>query len=164
MNDELSDKISVKDAMRLKNELNQKITYGGGLNAKQIRDMEGLTQEQSAEVSRQLSEIRKSWWLFPDYVWITGLLVGVSAFFYFHQLIVQIFALAAVLYCTAQLAYRSGLLYGYVRGYESGHEEGVHKSLGITPADAEDIRDRAVEMEMDERLIQKMDERKRDTI
>jgi len=48
----------------------------------------------------------------------------------------------------------------YVRGYQSGHEGGVHKALGITGEDASDIRERAVEMEMDEMLIKKMDARK----
>jgi len=160
MNDKASDKISVEDAVRLKHQLNQEITYGGGLNARKIREMEGLSQEQYAEVNKQLSEIKKSWWFFPDYFWIIGLLIGGFCIFYFDKMIVRVIALVVILYCIGSLAYRSGVLYGYVRGYESGHEEGVHRALGITPDDARDIHDRAIEMEMDEMLIKKMDERK----
>jgi hypothetical protein len=63
-------------------------------------------------------------------------------------------------YCIVQLAYRSGILYGYVRGYQSGHEEGVHKALGLQSEEAIELNQRAVEMEVDEHLVKKMNERK----
>lgn len=159
MNDKKSDELSIEDAIGLINNLNQQITIGG-FNAKEISELKNLTKEQYAEVGRQLAGIKKEWWLFPDYIWIIGLIGGFLSILYFQQWIVQIVGLILVLYCTAQLGYRSGVQYGYVRGYESGHEEGVHKALGITPKEAIDMHDRAVEMKMDEMLIKKMDQRK----
>ena len=80
-------------------------------------------------------------------------------FFYFDKIIVQVIAAVLMMYCAEQLIYRSGLKYGYVRGYESGHEAGVHKALGISQDDLEEMRKRAVEMEIDEMIIKKMDEK-----
>jgi len=162
MSDETSGKISIEDAIRLKHDLNQNITHGG-YSAKQIREMESLTKEQYAEVNRQLAEIKKTWWFFPNYFWAIGILCAGFCILYFSQLLVQVIGLVILLYCTAQFGYRSGVLYGYVRGYEGGHEEGVHKSLGITAEGATDIHDRAIEMEMDEKLIKRMDERKEES-
>ena len=159
MSDETSGKISIEDAIRLKHKLNQAITYRG-YNAKEVHDMENLTKEQYSEVGRQLSEIKKSWWFFPDYVWVIGIIMGGFCSLYFPQYFLRIVGLVALIYCTAQLAYRSGVSYGYVRGYESGHEEGIHKALGVPSEEAADLRQRATEMEMDEMLIKKMDERK----
>lgn len=118
------------------------------LNVKEIRELEGLTKEQYAEVKQQLSEIKKDWWFFPDYFWVAGFTIGIFCIFYFSQWIMQIIALIVITYCIAQLGYRSGVLYGYVRGYESGHEEGIHKALGITHEDALDIHDLAIELDV----------------
>jgi len=159
MSDDESNKISIEDAIRLKHTLNQTITYRG-YNAKEVSEIESLTKDQYDEISRQLSEIRKSWWFFPDYVWIIGLIVSGFCSLYFSQYFIRIISLLSLIYCIAQLGYRSGLLYGYVRGYESGHEDGVHKALGVPPEDAAEISERATEMELDEMLIKKMDERK----
>ena len=123
-------KIKVEDAIRLKHSLNKTITYRGH-NTKEIRDMENLTKEQYSEVSRQLSEIKKSWWFFPDYVSIILVVVSGLCFFYFYQSFVRVAAMFVIAYCVSQLAYRAGVLYGYVRGYESGYEEGIHKALGV---------------------------------
>jgi hypothetical protein len=159
MADETSGKITVEEAIRLKHDLDQVITYRK-YNAKEISEIENLTKEQHSEVNRQLSEIRKSWWFFPDYVWVMGIIVSGFCFLYFYRNYVRIAAVVVLAYCIGQLAYRSGVLYGYVRGYESGHEEGVHKALGVSAEEAAELSQRAIEMEMDEKLIRKMDERK----
>ena len=53
-----------------------------------------------------------------------------------------------------------GVYYGFTRGYQEGQEQGVHRVLGISPEEAHDIGERATEMEMDDGLIKKLDERK----
>ena len=159
MTDETSGKITIDEAIRLKHNLNQTITHGG-YNAKEIHDMEALTKEQYLEVNRQLSEIKKSWWFFPGYVWVIGIILAVFCSLYFSQISIRIAGVVVLAYCIAQLGYRSGLLYGYFRGYESGHEEGIHKALGVSAEEAAELSQRATEMEMDERLIKKMAERK----
>jgi len=147
-----SSKFSIKNAIKLKHMLNQRITYGR-LNARQVEQMVDLTPDQYAEINRQLSVIRKSWYFFPDYVWYVGILVSFCCWVFFKRPIVNEIALLAALYCTGQLCYRAGVQYGYIRGYESGHEGGVHKALGITSEDAKEIHESAIEMKMDEMLI-----------
>ncbi|MDA8106572.1 MAG: hypothetical protein M0Z71_14495 [Nitrospiraceae bacterium] len=67
MDDNESSKMTVEEAIRLKNLLNKDITYDrSGLNAKQIQEMEGLTKEQYTAVGQSLSFIKKNWWFFPD--------------------------------------------------------------------------------------------------
>ena len=61
---------------------------------------------------------------------------------------------------TLYLAYRAGVNYGFVRGYEDGHTMGVRKAFGISRDDASDMHERAIEMEMDEMLIKGLDKRK----
>lgn len=158
MSDGGSGKISIEDAIKLKHSLDKSITYGG-YNAKEIKEMRDLTKEQYSEVNRQLSEIRKNWWCLPDYVWIIGIIASVVCLFYFQWVFIHMACVVVLAYCVAQLGYRSGVLYGYVRGYESGHVEGVHKSLGISHGIA-DIGQRAIDMELDEMLIKGFDERK----
>jgi hypothetical protein len=152
-----STKIGIKDAIRLKHTLNETITYGG-LNARQVDEIVNLTPDQRAELNRQLSEIRKTWFFPPDYAWYAGILISGCCWLFFRRPIISEIALLFAIYCTGQLCYRAGVQYGYIRGYESGHEGGIHKVLGITSEDAKDIRERAVEMEMDEMVLNKWDE------
>ena len=111
--------------------------------------LEDLKKEQYTELNRQLAEINRSWWLFPNYFWIVGLLIGGICIFYFHQIIIQGIAIIIIIYCVAQIYYRLGVKYGYVRGYESGHEAGVHKGVRISQDDSEEGRKREVETETD---------------
>lgn len=85
-----------------------------------------------------------------------GFLVAGYSLFYFESVFARLFCLLAMIYCATQVAYRLGVYYGFVRGFQEGHEEGVHRVLGILPDDASEISERATEMEMDERLIKKL--------
>jgi hypothetical protein len=153
------DKITVQDAVRLKHEVNRSIKYGG-YNAREIRELERLNEEQRAKLGAELANIKKVWWFFPDWVMAIGSIAAFGSLFYFDGLTARIvFALAAI-YCATQVAYRLGVHYGFARGYQEGQEQGVHRVIGISEDEAQDIHERAVEMEMDESLIQKLDERK----
>jgi len=152
-------KISVQDAVRLKHELNKSIKYGG-YNARDIEELGRLNEEQRARLGAELANIRKVWWVFPDWVMVVGLGVTVGSFFYFESLSARIFSALALIYCATQIAYRRGVYYGFARGYQEGQEQGVHRVLGISPEEAHEIGERAIEMEMDDGLIKKLDERK----
>lgn len=153
-------KLTAEEAIRLKHHYNQRVLYGGtGLEARQVRELEDLTQNQRAEVARGFSVIRQTWWFFPDWVMVGGLLLGGVGYFFFQRSAVGIAAALVALYCAAHLCYRSGVLYGFERGYEDGNVSGVRKALGITPADAEDAHDRAIQMGLDEYLIAGFDEK-----
>lgn len=158
MNEETSSKINIEDAIKLKNQINHNIKWGG-YNARQVREIKDLTNEQYVEVNRQLSEIKKSWWFFPDYVWVIGALVSCICILFYSNFSVHIIGIVVLIYCIAQLAYRSGVSYGYVRGYETGHEEGVYKALRISTEEAVEIDEYANEMEIAE-IIQKRSERR----
>ena len=82
--------------------------------------MEGLTDLQSIEVTRQIIEINKSWWFFSNYFWILVMILGGLCIFYYNNILFQSIGFFISLYCVAQLSYRVGFKSGYVKGYESG--------------------------------------------
>ena len=154
-----SSKISVQDLIRLKHELNKSITHAG-YNAKEIRELERLNEAQHTTFREELANIKEVWWVFPDWAMVLGFLVAVGSLFYFESLSARLFCALALIYCATQVAYRLGVYYGFGRGFQQGQAEGVRRVLGISANDASEIHDRAIEMEMDERLIGKLDERK----
>ena len=159
MSDGDSSKISVQDAIRLKHEINKSIKYGG-YNAKEIQELERLNEKQRAKLGEELAHIKKVWWVFPDWAMVVGFLVAIGSLFYFESVAARLFCVLASIYCATQVAYRLGVYFGFARGFQQGHEEGVHRALGISPEEASEISEKATEMEMDDRLIKKLDERK----
>ena len=154
-----SDEISIKDAFRLKREINKQIMYSG-LNAKQIEELKDLTKEQYKEVHRHLSEIKKSWWIFPDYFYLILMILSALCIIGFSKNYPIIgIAFGVMVLGIYKLSYRSGLLEGYILGYEAGHEGGVLKVLGISSKEAKDIHERSIEMQMDERIIGNFDKK-----
>ena len=153
------DKITLQDAVRLKHELNKSIKYAG-YNAGEIRELERLNEEQRARLGVELANIKKVWWFFPDWVLVVGSVAAFGSLFHFDSLPVRIVSALAAIFCTTQVAYRLGVYYGFARGYQEGQEQGVHRILGISPDEAQDVDERATEMEMDERLVKNLDERK----
>ena len=116
MSDDNLDKISIEDAIKLKHELDQQNIRSGGYSAKQIEEMGKLTKEQYAELNRQLIEMEKSWWFFPDYVWFIGIVAVSLCMWYFSYWVVHLAGIIVIIYCVANLAYRAGVSYGYERG------------------------------------------------
>ena len=107
-----SNKISVQDAVRLKHEVNKSIKYGG-CNAKEIEEFRRLNEEQRARLGAELTNIKKVWWAFPDWVMLVGFLVAVGSFLYFESLSARIFSALISVYCATQVAYRLGVYYGF---------------------------------------------------
>jgi hypothetical protein len=159
MDNKTSGKLSIKDAIRLKHETNKDITYGG-LNARQIRELEELSQEQYGDIKEAIVTIKKSWWVFPDYLFWIFMLLGGLGIFIFSNTNIRIIASIIAVYFLTQLYYRKGVYYGFMRGYEDGHVMRVRKAMKIDKDEAKDIHDRAIEMEIDENLIERMDQKK----
>ena len=124
--------------------------------------MQNINADSRKQLRDDLTYIRKSWWLFPNWCWVVGVLAGGGVALYFHQLYALLGSLIVMCYCVGQLAYRTGFQYGYIEGFESGHKNGVNTALGITAEEEIEIQERAIEMKMDEMLIKKMDENKSD--
>lgn len=82
--EQASDKVTIEDAIRLKHELNKNISYGrGGLNARELEEMENMSSEQYSDVRKSLSFVKKEWWFFPNYVWIATILLSCVGLYYF---------------------------------------------------------------------------------
>ena len=77
-----------------------------------------MTEEENAELIRQVAEIKESWWFFPNYVFVIGALISIFCVAYFGNIIIQIIGTLVIIYCIGQLNYRAGLIYGYMRSYE----------------------------------------------
>jgi hypothetical protein len=125
-----------------------------------MKELGRLNEEQRTRLSAELANIKKIWWVFPDWLMVVGFLVAAGSFFYFDGLPARILSALASIYCATQVAYRLGVYYGFARGYQEGQEQGVHRVLGISPEEAHEIGERATEMEMDDSLVKKLDERK----
>ncbi|MDP1545347.1 MAG: hypothetical protein Q8L87_04935 [Anaerolineales bacterium] len=153
------EKITVQDAVRLKHEINESIKYGG-YNAREIEELGRLSEEQRTRLGAELANIKKVWWFLPDWVMVIGSIAAISSLFYFDSLTARVVSAFAAICCATQVTYRLGVYFGFARGYQEGQEQGVHRVLGISPDEAQDIDERATEMEMDEGLIKKFNERK----
>ena len=130
MSDEKPDGIGIADVIKL--------------SIDQVEEMKKLTDEQYSEVYRQVSEMKKHWWLLPDYFWFVGIIAALFCVLYFTNWIIHMTGLVVMIYCVLQLGYRAGVSSGYVRGYQEGHEEGVHKAVSnILGDDAGDVFNRA---------------------
>ncbi|MGD0281992.1 MAG: hypothetical protein ABSB95_06485 [Dissulfurispiraceae bacterium] len=124
----------------------------GGLKPKHIAGRWELTQDQHAELKKHLSFIKKVWWFLPDYFLVAGvLLAGLCLVYFPHWSVVSGIGIATITYCLWQLAYRSGVYYGYARGYDEGNASGVNKMLGLSEEDAAEVREWATRTESDER-------------
>ena len=162
MTDGDSDRISVQDAVRLKHEINQSIKYGG-YNAQQLEELSRLDEKQRTDLNAELLNIRKVWWFLPDWTMAVGFLAACGLFFYVPGYGARLACIAAMLYCAWQLAYRMGVYYGFMRGYQEGNTSGVKRVLGISDADAADARERAIEMQIDDGVVRRLDEQKNQT-
>jgi hypothetical protein len=163
MSDEvkLPETMTVIEALRLKHQLGQDITWGSsGLNALQIQELTKLTREDFARIRNGYKDNR-SVTLFPTYVLLL-MMVGCAAAYYFvHYGWARGAALLIGMMCFMNLMKREGHAEGYVEGYEIGHDEGIHKVLGIKPEELDEMHKFANDMTIDEMVLKKMDEPKK---
>lgn len=154
--------INITDAVRLKHSLNQSITYGrSDLNAQQIEELKRLDSDQILQLNEILSDIRKSWWLTPNWVWWGSALVVIFIILFIsRETLPMVVALFVFGYCVIQLGFRAGHQQGFSRGYEDGHCSGVYKALGIDAKEIKDLHERSKEMLLDENVIANMVKKK----
>ena len=155
---EESDTMSVQDAIRLKHDLNKSIKYLG-YDAREIKGLKRVSGEEFKQLYASIPVLREAWWFFSDRTMLIGFLVSGCSLLYFTSDIARLFCIVGMIYFATQVSYRRGVWYGYIQGFTYGHEKGVEKVLGISAVESTELRDRAIEMEMDERLIQGLDSR-----
>lgn len=152
--------MNLKDAWRLKHNLNKVITYGkSNLNASEIDELKELKADDWKKIVGTYDDWRKEMTVLNNSALTMFFIVAVAAYFYFEKGWVAIIALIGMGYVLKTLVYRAAHREGYVDGYESGMDEGINKVLNLTDEDIKDISDRSIEMEMDEHLIHKWDEK-----
>lgn len=151
--------IGIQDAIRLKHEMNGSIKYGG-CYAKEITDLAGLDEGGRDSLNKNLAHIKKVWWVFPDWLMSLGFFVAGAFLFFLQSVPARLVCLLALIYFATQFTYRMGIYFGFTEGFREGHEEGAHRALGISQDEAMEISERATEMEMDDRLIAKLDQGK----
>jgi len=79
-------------------------------------------------LSAELTNIKKNWWVFPDWLMVLGLVVAVCSLLFFMTFSAGLVCMLASIYCATQVAYRRGVYFGFARGFEQGHEEGVRRA------------------------------------
>lgn len=63
--------------------------------------------------------------MFPDWAMAVGCLIAIASLFYFTGFAARLAGVLASIYCATQISYRFGVLYGYGRGFQAGHERAV---------------------------------------
>ena len=81
-----------------------------------------------ANLGDELTNIKKNWWVFPDWLMLLGLVVALCSLFFFVTFSAGLVGMLASIYCATQVAYRRGVYFGFARGFEQGHEEAVRSA------------------------------------
>lgn len=154
--------ISVKDAIRLKHSLNQSIKYRGmnarieyrGMNARQIEELKRIS---SADWQKVRANVKTYGYRVKPFWYAAVVLLALVCYFVpalRHSLIVHILLCAAV---AGKVGKAEGYNDGYFMGFGDGFEYGIEKLLGIDEKESREIHDRAIEMKIDENLIESFD-------
>jgi hypothetical protein len=152
--------ITLGDAVRLKNDIEKSIKFSG-YTVREIEALEVLNEEQLAALNAEIAHIKQVWWFFPDWMMAVGSVVAFFSAFLVEGHTERVVSMVVAFYCVAQIRYRHGVYYGYVRGYEEGHLQGVHRVLGITQDESREISELANQIEADERVIAKLDKNRK---
>jgi hypothetical protein len=159
--------VSVEEAYRLMDRINNSITYGPGLNARQVAELERLTAEQWAKVRQDYDEWSKQMQSCKN--WVLLAIALSSGYAFVHYLNwkgwigwAAIAAGVLALYAAGSMFRRDGHREGYFDGYEAGFSAGVNKAYGIDEKEAQDISERATDMEFNELVVNAFDRKKQE--
>jgi hypothetical protein len=152
--------ISIPEAIRLKHELGKSITWGNSnLNALEVEQLSRLDANDYAQIRKEYADWQKHLNVFNIYAALALLLGSLVALYLVTGWLRIVFEVIAAL-SGYVIIKREGHADGYVSGYEVGFEAGIHKTLGIKNEEIPDMTKMATDMEIDEMLVKKMDERK----
>jgi len=150
--------MTVEDLVRLKQQVNQSITYGNSnLNARQVTDLQKIDAAQWAKIRQDYAKWNKRSPLVP----IAIALMGAAMWLYFKNWIGVIGVICAI-YALGELFRREGHREGYVNGYDAGFEGGFNRALGISDKEAIEIGEKDTEMKVDDMNVAAFDKHKPD--
>lgn len=148
-----ADGMSLKDMLKLGHEVNKLITYGG-MNAKEVEEFKEISANQWKKIredyDKWVVQIRV---LNSKVLFVFLILFGVASIYLSGWL--KIVFMSIAIYSFFELTKREGHREGYIDGYRDGFDDGINKSLGIDEKEAADIDERAIDMEIDGRLVNK---------
>jgi hypothetical protein len=150
--------IPVGEAYKLKHEINKSITYGG-MDARQFQDSCKMTVEDWSRLRKEYDEWIRRLRTFGTLALCMWLAIGAASAYFFQGWLKSI-GFVIMIFAFYELAKREGHREGYIDGYEAGREQGMNKAFGISIKTAEEIRERSIEMELDERVIQGFEKNK----
>lgn len=162
---EAEGELTVEQGYRLKQKIEKSITYGPGLNAREVESLKRLGADHWAKVRREYDEWIKGMQVYGNVLLMIVAAVGgfVCIRYTTRKGWVGWAAITAgmlAFYAVASLFRREGHREGYMDGYDSGFSEGINKAYGIDEKEAMDIHDRAIDMQFDERVIKAFNEKK----
>ena len=148
-----------EEFIRIKHEINKSIKYGY-LHAKEYEEFKQLSVDDYSRIRQECAEKHKMWrWSGGD-VWNGALfLIGLLLLFFGNW--VQYLGVAIMLAATLSFGRWFGQAEGYVDGYEAGFSDGIDKSFGVDKQKLSEISDKSIEIQIEERMISRFDEKKR---
>src|SRR6267142_5344464 len=150
--------MTVEDLVRLKQQVNQSITYGNSnLNARQVTDLQKIDAAQWAKIRQDYAKWNKRSPLVP----IAIALMGAAMWLYFKNWIGVIGVICAI-YALGELFKREGHREGYVNGYDAGFEGGFNRAVGISDKESAEIHEKDTEMKIDDMNVAAFDKHKPD--
>ena len=162
MSDETKDPntMTAAEGYKLMHQLGQSITWGNsGLNALQIQKLTKLTRDDYARIRADYRKGRVNVGLT---ITLVVLALGCAVVnVYFSNTWMKIVAVVLGISFFYQLTKRDGHAEGYVEGYEAGHDEAIYKTLGIKPEEVAEMRECAIQMELEDIVVRNLDERKK---
>ena len=153
--------VSPSDLVRLKHQLGKNITWGkSSLNALQIEELTKMSREDYARIRKEYADWQKHLNIINTYVLAAFTLGCVFAYIFVPYGWVRVAAVILGVSCFYTLCKREGHAEGYIDGYDAGHEAGIYKMLGIQPEEMGEMHKMATDMQIDEMVVKRMDERK----
>lgn len=150
--------MTAAEAYKLQHELGQSTTWGNsGLNALQIKELTKLTKDDYALIR---ADYRK--WnvkIGSTVALIILTLACAATYVYFSNTWVKIVAMGLAIGFFYRLSKQDGRAEGYIDGYEAGHDAAIYKALGIKPEEVAEMREFAIQMEIDDMVVEKINER-----
>jgi hypothetical protein len=156
-------KASLADLLRLKHHYNSRVTYGRlGLNAQEVEEMLKADYSKWPERWKAYTKNRRDVvGRLSNPVWAFAAVVASGVLYlwdgWFRVGGIALFAIA-MYFGIREVGHREG----YFDGFEDGRDDAIKEFTGLTEEDIRKASERAIEMEVDARVIGAMDSKQKD--
>jgi len=153
--------IPIKDAIRLKYQISQGITFGNtNMNAVEIEEFRKLTAEDYVRIRQEYCK----WYHTPRSQFFLSALTltfvaGAIILYHYNWGLLAVVSGSLAIVTYSKLCSRGGHAEGFVDGYDSGYEAGMNKALNLTDKDLAEIHEFGTDMKIDKSLLERLDNR-----